>query len=78
MSKGRSAWKNVDEIKDDDLEPPVKFDDNVDNFVVIDGIPVAPKDKLPKLKDLLTKLFSSVGTLVQLHVPVDDTETSMG
>lgn len=77
MSRQR-AWKNIDEIKDDDLEPPIKFEDPTENFVIVDGIPIAPKDKLPKLRDLLTKLFSSVGTLVQLLVPTDDAESSMG
>ncbi|EGD76223.1 eukaryotic initiation factor 3B [Salpingoeca rosetta] len=33
------------------------YDDGLDNFILVDGVPVAPKAKLPLLATVLTKVF---------------------
>ncbi|KAL6939986.1 hypothetical protein ACO0QE_003864 [Hanseniaspora vineae] len=45
---------------------------DIDNFVVVDGAPVAPESKIPALTRVLTKLFSQAGEIVNFELPVDE------
>lgn len=64
----------VDDIDFSDLEKEYQIDTqvNFDNFVVVDGAPVAPESKVPVLTKVLTKLFSQAGTVVDMNLPLDE------
>ena len=68
----------LDDIDFSDLEEQyaVKPDFGIDNFVVVDGAPIAPEAKVPVLIKVLKKLFSTVGEIVEgeegIHMPLED------
>ncbi|SCU82261.1 LAFA_0C10110g1_1 [Lachancea sp. 'fantastica'] len=64
----------VDDIDFSDLEKEFQVDSDVnfDNFVVVDGAPVAPESKVPILSKVLGKLFSQAGKVVDINLPLDD------
>ncbi|SCU96120.1 LAMI_0F05270g1_1 [Lachancea mirantina] len=64
----------IDDIDFSDLEREynVDLDVNFDNFVVVDGAPIAPETKVPVLTKVLTKLFSQAGKVVDINLPLDE------
>ncbi|ODV63735.1 translation initiation factor eIF3 core subunit b [Ascoidea rubescens DSM 1968] len=75
---------DLDDIDYSDLEEKYKVEQNsyADNYVVIDGIPIAPKTKFPVLQKVLTKLFTSIGCKLHenssFHIPADEKGRSKG
>ncbi|CDO94441.1 unnamed protein product [Kluyveromyces dobzhanskii CBS 2104] len=68
----------VDDIDFSDLEREFQFNDggvNFDNFLVVDGAPVAAESKVPVLQKVLSKLFSQAGNVVDIQIPVEDGKT---
>lgn len=68
----------VDDIDFSDLEKEYQVSDdgvNFDNFLVVDGAPVAPESKVPVLQKVLTKLFSQAGKVLDMQIPVEDGKT---
>lgn len=69
---------SVDDIDFTDLEE--KFDTScgfgVENYVVVDGAPIAPEAKVPVLTKVLRKLFNLVGNVVEgddgIYMPLED------
>ncbi|CUM66811.1 uncharacterized protein PRCAT00004494001 [Priceomyces carsonii] len=67
----------LDDIDFSDLEEKytVKPDFGVDNYVVVDGAPIAPEAKIPILTKVLRKLFSTVGEVVEgdegIYMPLE-------
>lgn len=55
----------------------VKMDMGLENFVIVDGIPVAPESKVPLLSKVLTKFFSTAGTIKKdgLYIPTGEGKT---
>ncbi|SCW01430.1 LAFE_0D12398g1_1 [Lachancea fermentati] len=68
----------VDDIDFSDLEEQFNIDSqiNFDNFVVVDGAPIAPESKVPVLTKVLTKLFSQAGNIVDINLPLDEEKKS--
>ncbi|CEP64877.1 translation initiation factor eIF3 core subunit b LALA0_S14e01288g [Lachancea lanzarotensis] len=68
----------VDDIDFSDLEKEfqVESDVNFDNFVVVDGAPIAPESKVPILSKVLGKLFSQAGKVVDINLPLDEAKKS--
>ncbi|KAM3163228.1 Eukaryotic translation initiation factor 3 subunit B [Lachancea thermotolerans] len=64
----------VDDVDFSDLEKKYEVESpvNFDNFVVVDGAPVAPESKVPVLTKVLTKLFSQAGSVVDINLPLDE------
>ncbi|SCU78932.1 LADA_0A08636g1_1 [Lachancea dasiensis] len=64
----------VDDIDFSDLENQFQVDSevNFENFVVVDGAPVAPEAKVPMLSKVLGKLFSQAGKVVDINLPIDE------
>eukprot|EP01132_Coremiostelium_polycephalum_P008620 gene8620-10610_t len=62
----------------EDFEPPVELDTSFSNYIVIDGIPIASEAKYEKLHLILSKIFSSRGTIVRLNLPVDASKNTKG
>ncbi|RLV92927.1 Eukaryotic translation initiation factor 3 subunit B [Spathaspora sp. JA1] len=67
---------NLDDIDFSDLEEKYEVDTGLDNYVVVDGAPIAPESKVPVLIKVLKKLFSTVGEVVEgdegIHMPLQD------
>jgi translation initiation factor 3 subunit B len=61
-------------------EPPPIFDDNYDNILIVDGLPVVPETKIDKLKDFLrSNAFGSKkipalgsGRVIDIHLPTTE------
>ncbi|CAG89127.2 DEHA2F09768p [Debaryomyces hansenii CBS767] len=76
----RSLEKEVqlDDLDFSDLEAKyaVNSDFGMDNYVVVDGAPIAPEAKVPILIKVLKKLFNTVGEVVEgdegIHMPLQD------
>jgi translation initiation factor 3 subunit B len=70
---------NLDDIDFTDLEEQYQVNVDLDNYVVVDGAPIAPEAKVPMLTKVLKKLFSTVGKVVEgdegIHMPVEDGKT---
>jgi translation initiation factor 3 subunit B len=68
------AAPNKDDIYDDELTeeeavPPVRLEQGFARFVVVDHIPIVKRDKEAKLISVLKKIFSLVGTVVDIYMP---------
>lgn len=67
------------EMEDDDLVPRITLNDSMDNFVVVDGLPIATQEKVEKLKEVLTSVYSKVGKVKNVVMPLDpETNSSRG
>lgn len=68
---------NIDEIDFSDLEAKYAAQPalGLDNYVVVDGAPIAPEAKVPILIKVLKKLFNTVGEVVEgddgIHMPLE-------
>lgn len=69
---------NLDDIDFSDLEEKydASFGFGVENYVVVDGAPIAPESKVPVLTKVLRKLFNTVGQVVEgddgIYMPLED------
>lgn len=72
---------NLDDIDFSDLEAKYTVNPHfgLDNYVVVDGAPVAPESKAEKLTAVLMKLFKTVGNVVEgdegVHMPIEGGKT---
>nr|P56821.1 RecName: Full=Eukaryotic translation initiation factor 3 subunit B; Short=eIF3b; AltName: Full=eIF-3-eta; AltName: Full=eIF3 p110 [Nicotiana tabacum]CAA72721.1 PRT1 protein [Nicotiana tabacum] len=68
---------------DDDLmeEDPLEFDAGFGNILVVDNLPVVPKEKFEKLEGVVRKIYSQLGVIKEdgLWMPVDpETHKTLG
>lgn len=68
---------------DDDViqEENLEFDSGFGNIIVVDNLPVVPKEKFDKLVTVVRKIYSQIGAIKEdgLWMPVDPaTEKSLG
>jgi hypothetical protein len=68
--------QNKGEIFDDDLTeeeavPPVQLEQGFARFIVVDNIPIVTREKETKLLNVLKKLFSACGTVVDIFMPFE-------
>ncbi|KAK6199259.1 translation initiation factor eIF3 subunit [Scheffersomyces amazonensis] len=68
---------NLDDIDFSDLEEKYTVDNvGLDNYVVVDGAPIAPEAKVPVLLKVLKKIFNDVGEVVEgddgIHMPLEN------
>ncbi|RUS90727.1 hypothetical protein EGW08_001531 [Elysia chlorotica] len=73
----------VDDVTDEELLHDVlkkkpKPSDSVDSVIIVDCIPQVGKDRLEKLKNVIKKLFSKFGSVVNTFYPVDEEGTTRG
>ncbi|CAK9442193.1 uncharacterized protein LODBEIA_P59360 [Lodderomyces beijingensis] len=70
---------NLDDIDFADLEEKYEADVGLDNYIIVDGAPIAPEAKIPILTKVMRKLFSSVGEVVEgdegIHMPTENGKT---
>lgn len=67
----------LDQIDYSDLELKyeVPADESLDNYVIVDGAPVAPESKVEVLKKVLAKVFATAGKIKDIHMPLEDGKT---
>eukprot|EP00456_Euglypha_rotunda_P073166 TRINITY_DN6652_c0_g1_i5.p1 TRINITY_DN6652_c0_g1~~TRINITY_DN6652_c0_g1_i5.p1 ORF type:complete len:144 (-),score=34.76 TRINITY_DN6652_c0_g1_i5:21-452(-) len=78
MPKERRKKEKEEEEED---ETPLKFDETLNNILVVDGFPIVPEEKLGKLESFIRKVFSKFpGTIVDngLTLPTEPTEDGAG
>lgn len=68
---------------DDDLmeEDPLEFDTGFGNILVVDNLPVVPKEKFEKLEGVVRKIYNQLGVIKEdgLWIPVDPkTQKTLG
>ena len=66
------------ELLADIIRKRPKPSDSVDSVIIVDCIPKVGKDRLEKLKNVIKKLFSKFGSVVETYYPVDDEGTTKG
>lgn len=57
------------------MEKKPKEADGIDAVIVVDNIPVVGPDRLPKLKSVITKIFSKFGAIHSDFYPDVDGKT---
>lgn len=61
---------------DDDLneEDALEFDAGFGNIIVVDNLPVVPKEKFEKLEGVVRKIYSQIGVIKEngLWMPVEE------
>jgi len=73
----------VDDITDEELMPDImkmkpNESDGVDSVIVIDNVPVVGGDRVDKLKNVVRKIYSKFGKLMNEHYPLDDEQKTKG
>merc|ERR1712212_382169 len=71
----------VDNIDDEDLvgdilEQRPKESDSTDTVIIVDNIPVVGPDRIEKLKNIIRKVFSKFGDVVNEYYPEKDGKTT--
>jgi len=65
-------------IDDEDLEPEVTMEIGFSKIIVVDNIPVVPQEKYEKLRNVITKIFSTIGDIKDLYMPQDEKQVTRG
>ena len=73
----------VDDIDDEELMPEImkqqpKESDGVDSVIVVDGVPVVAGERVEKLKNVIRKIYSKFGKLVNEHYPCTEDGSTKG
>lgn len=66
------------ELLGDVLRKRPKPSDSVDSVIIVDCIPKVGKERLDKLKNVIKKLFSKFGAVVNAFYPLDDEGNTKG
>jgi len=69
---------SVMDDEDDQIEPELTMEIGFAKIIVVDNIPVVPPEKYEKLRNVLTKIFGTIGTIRELYMPLDDHNVTKG
>ena len=64
------------ELVGDILEQRPKESDSLDTVIIVDNIPVVGPDRVEKLKNIIRKVFSKFGNVVNEYYPEKDGKTT--
>lgn len=67
-----------DELVGDILETRPKESDSLDTVIIVDNVPMVGPDRLDKLKNIIRKVFSKFGNVVNEYYPDDGEGTTLG
>lgn len=72
-----------EDITDEELMPEImrmqpKESDGVDSVIVVDNVPVVEGSRVDKLKNVIRKIYSKFGKLMNEHYPLDDEGKTKG
>jgi len=73
----------IDDIDDESLIPDIlekkpQKSDEIDSVIVVDGIPTVSSEKLPKLKDVIRKIYGKIGEVINEHYPLSKEKKTKG
>jgi len=57
------------------LKNKPKDTDSIDNVIIVDNIPVVGGDRLPKLQNVIKKIYEKFGKIVSDFYPMSDEKT---
>lgn len=63
------------ELLGDLIKKKPKTTDSIDNVIVVDNIPQVGSDRLDKLRNVIKKLYSKFGKVVNDFYPLEDDKT---
>ena len=66
------------ELLGDVLKNTPRLDLSTDAIIVVDNVPKVNPDRLPKLENVLNKVFSKFGTILSHFHPKDENGTTKG
>ena len=52
------------------LEAPIQLETGFECHIVVENVPAVPNSKIAKLKNVLTKIFSTTGEIVNIFMPM--------
>lgn len=55
-----------------------KDTDSIDNVIIVDNIPVVGNDRLPKLRNVIRKIFEKFGKIVNDFYPMGPDDKTKG
>lgn len=77
----RDSDDEPDPDDEDDFEQEPEMDTSMRHAIIVDHVPSVPKEKLDKLRGVLSKFFGQIGRIVEggLEIPTDpSTGQSLG
>merc|ERR1719474_163485 len=76
MSTFEEGYDSEEEFVGDILEQRPKESDSLDTVIIVDNIPVVGPDRIEKLKNIIRKVFSKFGNVVNEYYPEQDGKTT--
>lgn len=73
----KTPYNNPNEIEDldeEDVIPPVHLDKSFSRYIIVDNLPIIPKEKEAKLLAVVRKIFGSTGNIKDVFMPYEDNE----
>lgn len=64
--------------KENIIEKEIKMETGFSKIIIVDNIPIIPQEKFEKLKNLLLKIFNTIGTVKQIYMPKDEKNITKG
>ena len=71
-------WFSILELLGDLLQKRPKDTDSIDNVIIVDNIPVVGEDRLPKLQNVIKKIFEKFGKILTDYYPMADDKKTKG
>ena len=66
------------ELLADLLQKRPKDTDSIDNVIIVDNIPVVGEDRLPKLQNVIKRIFEKFGKILTDYYPLGDDKKTKG
>ena len=71
-------WFSILELLGDLLQKRPKDTDSIDNVIIVDNIPVVGEDRLPKLQNVIKKIFEKFGKILTDYYPMAEDKKTKG
>ena len=72
------VFVNISELLGDLLKEKPQEIDGIDSVVVVDNVPTVGPERLEKLQNVIRKIFSKFGKLVNEHYPMSEDNKTKG
>ena len=66
------------ELLGDLIKTKPKDTDTLDNVIIVDNVPMVGADRLPKLQNVIKRIFEKFGKILTEYYPTDDSEKTKG
>ena len=69
------CWYFSSDLLGDILEKQPVLEDDIDTLIVVDNVPIVGEDRMEKLKNVIRKVFSKFGKIVNEYYPEENGKT---